>query len=41
MLPPGGVVDEGVLEEGGEDKHDADPGPHVYSLVCRYVRYTV
>ena len=34
MLPPGGVVDESVLEEGGEEKHDADPGPHVYSLIC-------
>ena len=29
---PGGVVDEGVLEQGEEDEGDAHVGPHVYRL---------
>ena len=29
---PWSVVDEGVLQEGGEHEHHADPGPHVDGL---------
>ena len=34
--PPGGIVDEGVLEEGAEDEEDADPGPDVDGLRVRH-----
>ena len=32
ILPPGSIVDQGILKESAEDKEDADPGPDVDGL---------